>query len=109
NPERARTYSLRRLAMTSTSRGAALRPGVAGRTRRRWPPLAGALAAGVGRAGAEPPPEPAAASAALRGAVRSSAHDSRWFAPGRCTSQQVSEQKASAVRARLQVETLQTQ
>ncbi|MBW2384262.1 MAG: hypothetical protein JRG92_11550 [Deltaproteobacteria bacterium] len=42
------------------------------------------------------------------GAVRSSAHASRWRATGRWTSQQLTLQKWSAVRLRLQVETLQT-
>ena len=45
----------------------------------------------------------------LRGAVCSSAQASRWFAPGRCTSQQVTVQKTSPVRLRLQVETLHVQ
>jgi hypothetical protein len=43
------------------------------------------------------------------GAVFSTAQDWRWLATGRCTSQHETEQKASPVLLRLQVETLQTQ
>jgi hypothetical protein len=58
---------------------------------------------------AGPLPPALAAASALLGAVRSTAQDSRWLAPGRCTSQQLTVQKASPVRLRLQVETLQVQ
>jgi hypothetical protein len=73
-------------------------------TRRRSPVRsAGSREAGA-FAGAPP-----VASVAVFGALRSSAQDSRWCASGRWTSQQVTEQNASAVRVRLQVETLQIQ
>src|SRR5262249_2444505 len=46
---------------------------------------------------------------ARAGARFSTAHDSRWLAPGRCTSQQLTLQNESAVRFWLQVETLHVQ
>src|SRR5262245_26311760 len=105
-PERARMYSLSRLAMMRISRGAGGRAeAAAGRTKRRSPVLAGA-AMGVFAAGFAGSFAP---GSGVAGAVRSSAQASRWCASGRCTSQQVSEQNASAVRERLQVETLQIQ
>jgi GNAT superfamily N-acetyltransferase len=51
----------------------------------------------------------AGAESGFAGARRSTAQDSRWFAPGRCTSQQLVVQKTSAVRFWLQVETLHAQ
>jgi hypothetical protein len=49
------------------------------------------------------------AASGVFGARFSTAHASRWFAPGRWTSQQLTVQKASAVRFWLQVETLHAQ
>jgi hypothetical protein len=73
------------------------------------PALAPALAAGAAF-GAEPAaePPPTAASGTF-GARFSTAQATRWRSVGRWISQQSTEQKTSAVRARLQVETLQTQ
>ncbi len=52
---------------------------------------------------------PALPDSARAGAVRSSAQASRCRATGRCASQQLTVQNASAVRVWLHVDTLQTQ
>src|SRR5262245_24657617 len=105
-PERARMYSLSRLAMIRISRGAGGRDeAAAGRTKRRSPVLTGAAtgALAAGFAGSLAP------GSGVAGAVRSSAQASRWCASGRGAPPPVSGQTASAVRERLQVETLQIQ
>ncbi len=91
--------------MIRTSRGAAGRfEAAAGRTSRSSPLRSAGSRGAAGFAAVAPAP-----SLGVFGAVRSSAQDSRWWASGRCTSQQVTVQNASAVRVRLQVDTLQTQ
>ena len=61
---------------------------------------------GLRGAGEDAPGGAARDASARDGAVCSSAQASRWRATGRCTSQQLTVQKRSAVRFRLQVETL---
>ena len=99
NPDRARMYSLRRLATIKTSAGTseAAFPEDSVRTMRFCPRLGCSLFAGL------------VSYPRLSGAVFSTAQASRWFALGRCTSQQETEQNASPVLLRLHVETLQTQ
>ena len=88
-----------RISFGASPRGASSRPAagfVSARMRR-----------GSRRAGAATAALASRAASARDGAVCSSAHDSRWRATGRCTSQQLTVQNWSAVRLRLHVDTLQ--